>query len=171
MTGTDRHHPHDDKRAASTADSTAEPTKLTAAQAAALPMLAGAGLLVGTWALLPRYVSPRIELGARADQLEFVDHVLPGAAVIVISLLALLVGRGPAAANRLFAAGLGIVAAGLWMDATHFPLVRQAFRDEAPWGATLHHSIPGVAVLLLGVGWCLAYRAPGTRSRPADDAA
>lgn len=124
---------------------------------AAVPMLAGLGVLVGTWALLPRYGGPRLELGPRGDQLEFVDHVVPGAVVIVASLLALVLARrvvlGP-----LFAVGLAIVVAGLWMDATHLPLVLQATRDEAPWGATLHHSLPGLAVLLLGIGWCLVFR-------------
>lgn len=135
---------------------------LSANQAAALPMLAGAGVLAGTWALLPRYVGPRLELGPRGDQLEFVDHVMPGAVVIVLSLVALLIVRRVSTGRSLFLAGLGIVVAGLWMNATHFPLVLQATRDEAPWAATLHHSAPGLVVLLIGLGWCLVYRAPSS---------
>ncbi len=126
---------------------------------AAVPMLAGLGVLVGTWALLPRYGGPRLELGPRGDQLEFVDHVVPGTLVIVVSLLALLIGRRATTMGPLFGVGLVILVAGLWMDATHLPLVLQATRGEAPWGATLHHSTPGLAVLLLGVGWCLLFRA------------
>lgn len=132
---------------------------------AAVPMLAGLGVLVGTWALLPRYGGPRLELGPRGDQLEFVDHVVPGAVVIVASLLALLLVRR-AALGPLFAVGLAIVVAGLWMDATHLPLVLQATRNEAPWPATLHHSLPGLAVLLLGVGWCLLFRSRSDRVEP-----
>ena len=126
---------------------------------AAVPMLAGLGVLVGTWALLPRYGGPRLELGPRGDQLEFIDHVVPGAVVIGVSLLALLIGRRARTLGPLFGVGLVIVVAGLWMDATHLPLVLQATRNEAPWGATLYHSLPGLAVLLLGVGWCLLFRA------------
>ena len=126
---------------------------------AAVPMLAGLGVLLGTWALLPRYGGPRLELGPRGDQLEFLDHVVPGTVVIVVSLLALLIGRRASTLGPLFGVGLVIVVAGLWMDATHLPLVLQATRSEAPWGATLYHSTPGLAVLLLGVGWCLLFRA------------
>ncbi|MGI8536992.1 MAG: hypothetical protein ACR2K2_10955 [Mycobacteriales bacterium] len=137
---------------------------MSSTRLAALPMLAGAGVLVGTWALVPRYGGPRLELGPRGSQLEFVDHVLPGTLVIVLSVLALLLARRPSGARRLFPLGVGIVLAGLWMCATHFPLVLQATRNEAPWLATLHHSSPGVAVLALGVGWCLLYRV-----RPSSD--
>ena len=126
---------------------------------AAVPMLAGLGVLVGTWALLPRYGGPRLELGPRGDQLEFIDHVVPGAVVIAVSLLALVIARRARTLGPLFGVGLVIVVAGLWMDATHLPLVLQATRNEAPWGATLYHSLPGLAVLLLGVGWCLLFRA------------
>ena len=126
---------------------------------AAVPMLAGLGILVGTWALLPRYGGPRLELGPRGDQLEFVDHVVPGTVVIMVSLLAVVIGRRARTLEPLFGLGLVIVVAGLWMDATHLPMVLQATRNEAPWGATLHHSLPGLAVLLLGVGWCLLFRA------------
>lgn len=127
-------------------------------------MLAGAGVLVGTWALVPRYAGPRLELGPRGNQLEFVDHVMPGTLTIALSVLALLVARRASGSRRLFPLGVGIILAGLWMCATHLPLVLQATRNEAPWLATLHHSAPGLAVLALGVGWCLLFRV-----RPASD--
>ena len=149
-----------------TTSSTAPEAARVRRRLAAVPMLAGLGVLVGTWALLPRYGGPRLELGPRGDQLEFVDHVVPGTVVILVSLLALLIGRRATALGPLFGVGLVIVVAGLWMDATHLPLVLQATRDEAPWAATLHHSLPGLAVLLLGVGWCLLFRAnPGAPRR------
>ncbi len=140
-------------------------SRLSATRAAALPMFAGAGVLVGTWALLPRYVGPQLELGPRRDELEFVDHVLPGTTAIVVSLAALLLTRMVTSTRLMFAAGLGIVLAGLWMDATHFPLVLQAIRGQAPWAATLHHSLPGVAVVLLGIVWCLVYPRAGPGPR------
>ena len=122
-------------------------------------MLGGAGVLVGMWALLPRYSGPALELGPRGDQLEFVDHVVPGVAVIVISALAWLLARRFDVAGVLFPAGLGIVLAGFWMTATHLPLVLQATRDQAPWGATIYHSTPGLAVVVLGVVWSKIYYA------------
>lgn len=142
---------------------------LSARRAALLPMLAGLGVLVGTWSLLPRYGGPRLALGPRGDQLEFVDHVVPGTGVIVVSLLALLMAWRRVSPRPLYAAGLAIVVAGFWMDATHAPLVLQATRSEAPWGATLHHSLPGLAVLALGVGWCLVFRPDSPAPTPVEN--
>jgi hypothetical protein len=119
-------------------------------------MLAGAGLLAGAWALLPPYTGPELTTAARV---EFADHVVPGVVVVVISALALAVARRTGAGRLMFAAGLGIVLAGFWMTATHLPLVLQATRGQAPWGATVYHSLPGVAVLVLGVVWAAVYRA------------
>lgn len=126
-------------------------------RAAALPMLAGLGLLVGCWALLPPYTGPALNTSARV---EFVDHVVPGVVVVAISALALLFARRAGAATVLFPAGLGIFLAGFWMTATHVPLVLQAARDQAPWGATIYHSLPGLAVLALGSFWAFTYRTP-----------
>lgn len=120
-------------------------------------MLAGLGLLVGCWALIPPYTGPFL---ATDDTVEFVDHVVPGIVVIAISALAFLFARRPGAAGVLFPAGLGIFLAGFWMTATHAPLVLQATRDEAPWGATIYHSLPGLAVLALGAAWAFTFRTP-----------
>ncbi|MDQ3306638.1 MAG: hypothetical protein M3535_11820 [Actinomycetota bacterium] len=130
-------------------------------RSAALPMLAGLGLLVGCWALLPPYTGPPLNT---ADMVEFVDHVVPGVVVIALSLGSFLVGRSGRASAVLFPAGLGIVLAGFWMTATHLPLVLQATRAQAPWGATVYHSLPGLAVLVLGVAWALTYRSPAPES-------
>lgn len=118
-------------------------------------MLAGAGVLVGAWALLPPYTGPALNTAARV---EFADHVVPGALVVGISIVSLLVARRRDADRLLFAAGLGVVLAGFWMVATHLPLVLQATREQAPWGATAYHTTPGLAVLVLGVAWAATYR-------------
>jgi hypothetical protein len=73
--------------------------------------------------------------------------------VILVSVLAVVLARRYDVAAVLFPAGLGIVLAGFWMMATHVPLVLQATRGEAPWDATIYHSLPGLAVLVLGVVW------------------
>ena len=122
-------------------------------------VLAGAGLLVGIWAFLPPYTGPALNTAARV---EFADHVVPAIVVVAISALALVVGRRRGTDWLLFAAGLGVVLAGFWMTATHLPLVVQAMRGEAPWGATVYHSLPGLAVLGLGVAWALTYRSEPT---------
>ena len=58
-----------------------------------------------------------------------------------------------------------MVLAGLWMTATHLPLIVQARNGEAPWGASLYHSIPGFVVLLFGVVWSTG---EWTKSESAD---
>ena len=131
----------------------------SAVRSAALPMLAGLGLLVGGWALLPPYSGPALNT---ADNVEFVDHVAPGVLVIAIALGSLLLARGERASTLLFPAGLAIVLAGFWMTATHLPLVLQATRQQAPWGATIYHSLPGLAVLALGVAWTITYQSPAS---------
>ena len=123
-------------------------------------MLAGLGLLVGAWALIPPYTGPALNT---AEQVEFVDHVVPGIVVIAISALAFLFSARAAVAGALFPAGLGILLAGFWMSATHAPLVLQAIRDQAPWDATIYHSVPGLAVLALGTAWAVTYRTPSAQ--------
>lgn len=121
--------------------------------------LAGAGVVVGAWALLPPYTGPALNTAARV---EFADHVVPGIVVVAISILTLLTGRRGRGDQLLFAAGLGVILAGFWMTATDLPLVMQAARAEAPWSATVYHSLPGLAVLVLGVTWALRYRSEPT---------
>lgn len=118
-------------------------------------MLAGLGFLVGCWALLPPYTGPALNTESRV---EFVDHVVPGAVILAISALALLLAWRRGGSSILFPAGLGIFLAGFWMTATHAPLVLQATRQEAPWGATVYHSLPGLAVLALGAVWAYTFR-------------
>lgn len=129
----------------------------TTARHAALPMLTGLALLVGAWALLPPYTGPFL---ATDDTVEIVDHVVPGVVVIAVALGTFLLARSGRATPLLFPAGLGIVLAGFWMTATHLPLVLQATRQQAPWGATVYHSLPGLAVLVLGVTWAVTYQTP-----------
>lgn len=118
-----------------------------------------AGLLAGAWALVTPYTGPALNTAARV---EFADHGVPGLVVVAISILALCVGGRGDAIPFLFPAGLGVILAGFWMTATHLPLVLQATRGEAPWAGAVHHSLPGVAVLTLGVVWALMYRSGPT---------
>jgi hypothetical protein len=59
----------------------------------------------------------------------------------------------------MFVAGLAICLAGLWMVATHIPLVAQAARAEpgVTWAATIWHSAAAAVVAVLGVIWVATY--------------
>ena len=113
------------------------------------------GLIIGVWAALPRWVTPAINTSDRA---EFADHVVPSIVLITVSIVTLVVlQRSTGPSSVMFLAGLVLVLAGLWMVATHVPLVAQATRDEAPWPATLYHSASALTVLLFGIVWTAAH--------------
>lgn len=116
-----------------------------------VPTLPVAGLVVGGWALLPPYSGPALNTAMRV---EVADHVVPGLAVILVSAGALVMTRRARVTDgRLLLAGALVLLAGLWMTATHVPLVLQAMRQEAPAAAVAYHTVPGVAVAALGAVW------------------
>jgi len=116
--------------------------------------LAVAGLIVAAWAALPRFFTPALDTD---NLVELVDHVVPGLVVFAVCLGAVLVQRQPGrGGNQLFLGGLVLVLAGLWMVATHLPLVAQAMRDEAPWAGTIYHSASALSVFGFSLIWMAA---------------
>ncbi len=107
----------------------------------ALPL---AGLAVGGWALLPPYSGPALNTETRV---EVIDHVVPGIVLLAVAVLCLAVRRAT------LPSGLIVALCGLWMVATHVPLVRQAADGAAPWSAVAYHAAPSVAVLMVGLLW------------------
>jgi len=117
------------------------------------------GLVVGVCATVPVLVGPTL---AVTHPVELADHLIPGLVVLAVSATVLLVTRStPLPGIAMLAAGLVITLAGLWMVATHLPLVAQAARHEAPWGATIYHSASGALVLAFGLAWTQAFWADG----------
>ena len=121
--------------------------------------LALAGLVVGAWAILPPYSGPALNTSSRV---EVADHVVPGVVVLLVSAATLAIARGgPRPGTLPFVLGLVVLLAGIWMTATHVPLVgqalREATRDQAPAGAVAYHTVPGLAVVALGVVWAAAH--------------
>ncbi len=123
--------------------------------ARSLPVMPLLGVVVGLWGVLPRFVDSGL---LTEDRVEVVDHVFPGVVVVIVSLIALVVARrSPRPGPFLFVVGLVVLLAGLFMFATHVPLVMQATRDEAPWGGTVFHTSSALAVLGLGLLWAATY--------------
>ncbi len=116
-----------------------------------MPLFPVLGLVVGVCATLPVLVGPQL---ATAERVEVADHLVPGLVVLAASAVVLAIGRSrPVSGVVMLSAGMVIALAGLWMAATHIPLVAQAARHDAPWGGTLYHSASAVLVLAYGLVW------------------
>ena len=127
------------------------------------------GLGIALWASLPQYSGPKLNVEASK---EVADHIVPAVAVLLASLVAIWAGRRPEGPGAYrFMAGLAVLLAGLWMMATHVPLIFQALRDEAPWPATIYHNSSAFAVFGLGLLWATAtWSEAGDESEPAKPA-
>lgn len=144
-----------------------------ASQAAPGPDLARllpfVGLAVAVWASLPRYSGPKLNV---APSTEMVDHVFPAVVVLLASLAGIAAGRratGPGSTR--FLGGMAVLLAGLWMMATHLPLVAQAGRGDAPWPATIYHTSSALAVFGLGLLWAATtWSEAGEDAKPAANA-
>jgi len=127
------------------------------------------GLAVAVWASLPKYSGPTLNVEPAT---EVADHVIPAVLVLLASLAGILAGRrarGPGAIR--FLAGLAVLLAGLWMMATHLPLVAEALRGDAPWPATIYHTSAALAVFGLGLLWSTAtWSEAGEEAEPASQA-
>ena len=113
------------------------------------------GLFIAFWASLPKYSGPFLNT---SDSAEFADHIVPAVLVGVVSVVALLARKragGPGAVP--FFCGMAILLAGFWMVATHVPLISEAFRDLAPWAATIYHSSAAFAVFGFGLFWTVTH--------------
>jgi hypothetical protein len=115
------------------------------------------GLLVGVWAIVPPYVDAFGRLDVE-ERVEFADHVVPGVAVLLISVLAYVLLRSPEPSQLLlFMGGATVTLAGFWMVATHFPLIDQGRTEQAEWDVILWHSVPGVVLTLFGLVWTIRF--------------
>ncbi|MGI8807593.1 MAG: hypothetical protein ACR2KK_07090 [Acidimicrobiales bacterium] len=109
------------------------------------------GVGVALWASLPKYSGPTLNTSADA---EAASHIVPAVVVLLASIVGILAGRRPQGPGALrLIAGMVVLLAGMWMLATHLPLVAQATRDEAPWPGTVYHTASALAVFGLGLLW------------------
>jgi len=112
------------------------------------------GLGVAVWASLPKYSGPKLNVSSSK---EFADHIIPAIMVLLAAIVGILAGRRPQGPGALrLIAGMAVLLAGLWMMATHIPLVAQTMRggaDAASWPATIYHTSSALAVFGLGLLW------------------
>lgn len=121
---------------------------------------------VALWASLPKYSGPALNTSADA---EFASHVLPTVVILLAAMVGVLAGRRPQGPGALrLIAGMTVLLAGVWMLATHLPLVAEAMSDEAPWPATIYHTSSALAVFGLGLLWStVTWSEAGDDSEPA----
>jgi hypothetical protein len=112
------------------------------------------GLAVALWASLPKYSGPRLSVSSSK---EFADHIVPAVVVLLASVAGIAASRRPQGPGAIrFVGGMAVLLAGLWMMATHIPLVSQTARggpDAASWAATIYHTSAALAVFGLGLLW------------------
>jgi hypothetical protein len=127
-----------------------------------------AAALVGlaAWAIAVPWLAAAVGLELDvATRLEIADHVIPG--LVMLAGAALLAMRGGMPGSTVWL-GAGAVAflTGLWITATHVPLIPDALEGVAPWGAALLHLSAGPPILVLGV--CMLLRSQLFGSVPGE---
>jgi hypothetical protein len=116
--------------------------------------------LLGALSIVPPYIGPGLgmELDVSSD-VEFVDHAIPGALVVVGGTVSAILARGGAAGSLADVVALGVCClAGFWEVATHFTLWLDAGEPGKPWDAVILHTTAAPLITILA-GWLLL-RAP-----------
>jgi hypothetical protein len=117
-------------------------------------------VILGAWSVLPPYIGPGLgmELDV-SDSVEFVDHAIPGALVVVSGIVSAMVVREGGAGSLADVIALGVCClAGFRQTATHFSLWLDAGDPARPWDAVILHATAGPAIAILAA-WLLL-RAP-----------
>ena len=129
-------------------------------------VLAYVGLGIAFWASMPQWSGPKLNVEASK---EVADHIVPAIVVVFASLVGIWASRRPQGPGAFrFMAAMAVLLAGLWMMATHIPLLLEATRDEAPWPATIYHNSSAFAVFGLGLLWAtVTWSEAGDESEPA----
>lgn len=113
---------------------------------------------LGAWSIAVPFAARAVGLHLNvARRLEIADHVLPGIAIACAVTLLILARRGSTPNAWMAPLALGIVfLGGLWITATHVPLIFQAAdgRPGAPWDASIFHSLWGPPIAFVSV-WLL----------------
>lgn len=121
------------------------------------PLVAAVLGALGAWSIVVPYVGP--QLGFDLDVLakvEVVDHVVPGTVIVACSVVGLsLLRRGRSGSLASLGIAATIVLAGLWITATHVPLLLEAGRGAVPWATACFHTASGPLILALALALAL----------------
>jgi hypothetical protein len=113
---------------------------------------------VGAWTVVVPYLGKALGLVVDVPgRVEVADHVVPGTCIVAAALLlrGLARGRGlRGEARALLASGVCFLA-GIWVLATHVPLLADAAGEAVPWDAAIWHSIAALPIVGLACWFVL----------------
>ena len=115
--------------------------------------------VLGLWSVAVPFMATA--LGMHLDvalRLEIADHVLPGILIAGAVAVLVLTRRAGHVSAWIAPMALGIAfLGGLWITATHVPLMLEAAdgRPQAPWDASIFHSLwgPPITAIALWLLW------------------
>ena len=126
--------------------------------------VAAALVAIGAWTIVVPYLGRALGLDVKVPaRVEVVDHVIPGAIVMLGGLYLLRAARRGALGGdpfALLAAGACFLC-GFWVLVTHLPLVGDAADARIGWDAAIWHSIAALPVVGLAL-WCVLRATPRT---------
>ncbi len=114
--------------------------------------------VLGVWSIAVPFAATALGMHLKVTRrLEIADHVVPGLVIAGAAVLLIVARRRPVPDAWMAPASLGIAfLGGLWITATHVPLILQAAdgRVGAPWDASIFHSLWGPPIVLVSL-WLL----------------
>lgn len=116
--------------------------------------------VLGAWSIAVPFAATALGMHLKVTRrLEIADHVVPGLAIAAAAALLIAARRRAAPHAWMAPTALGIAfLGGLWITATHVPLIFQAAdgRVGAPWDASIFHSLWGPPIVVVSL-WLLWY--------------
>ncbi len=116
--------------------------------------------VLGAWSIAVPFAATALGMHLNVTRrLEIADHVVPGLAITAAAALLIAARRRTAPHAWMAPTALGIAfLGGLWITATHVPLIFQAAdgRVGAPWDASIFHSLWGPPIVVVSL-WLLWY--------------
>jgi len=106
------------------------------------------------WSAAAPYVATAVGWDVPVSSaVEIVDHVVPGALALGAALVLRRLGRTDARdlGLRLGAVAVAVLC-GVWIAATHAPLLLDASRGAVEWGGAILHATGGPLLLLVALG-------------------
>jgi hypothetical protein len=117
---------------------------------------------IGVWTVAVPSIGDALGLSvAVSGRVEIIDHIVPGALVAVGGLYLMRSARGRPLASGRFTLRVSCVVflAGMWVLATHLPLLADAATSDQAWDAAIWHAAGALPILVASL-WCVSRSIP-----------